>query len=262
MRETSFISSFGTGSLEYKRIQQLTRELRTAIQDDLQDISDHLLSSGMITPENYQDFTNWTKPVYARAANLVQVVLNRIKLDSGHYYAFIRVLEKNKEYYNSILQKMYMYSHDIGLQRRPLSSESQHPSDEESQSDRALLQVSYVQNEDENSPEHRQVRSRPRYPPVKDKDCFNCYCIAILDLMFSGAMFLTFYVLFHDAISLFVLLVTAIIAAQFVTVLFIVGVMYSLKFDSTCWALFGIVCMTCLIFMITVTLLNYWSQHS
>ena len=70
----------------------------------------------MITEQNYQDFTNKYIPECERAGKLVQVVLNRIKLDSGHYYDFIQVLKKNKKYYNSILQKIDMYSHDVSLQ--------------------------------------------------------------------------------------------------------------------------------------------------
>ena len=62
---------------------------------------------------------------------MIRTVLNQIKLDSRYYYDFIEVLEKNKEYYSSILQIIREYSHDVSLQRRPLSSESQHHSDDE-----------------------------------------------------------------------------------------------------------------------------------
>ena len=63
VRESSFICS-GTDTPEYKLIQQLTPELRTAIQDDLLGISDHLPSCGMITQENHEDFTNWARPIH------------------------------------------------------------------------------------------------------------------------------------------------------------------------------------------------------
>ena len=113
----------------------------------------------MITQENYQDFTNETRPASARAGRLVQVVLNRIKLDSRYYYDLIQVLE-NKEYYSSILRKIHEHPHDISLQRRPLSSESQHHSDEESQSEEDEssddVQASQVQCEGESSPKAEQ----------------------------------------------------------------------------------------------------------
>lgn len=238
MRETSFISSSGTGTMEYKRIQKLFSNLVTAIENDLIDISGHLMSRGMITQENYQDFANWSEPAYARAASLMQMILNRIKLDSWYYYDFIQVLEEKKHYYNSILQKMYMYSHDVSLQRRPLSSESQrHPySDEESQSEdesTTLLWAPHVQYEDETSPKQGQGRAklRPRYPSNKDVNsgesiCFICSFISIVDSSVCVIFFiLTFWLYLFDVISLYSLLFATVMAAQLFIMLFIVIMM-------------------------------------
>ena len=203
MSETSSISSSGTGTVEYKVIKRLYRELSNAIQYDLQGISDHLWScDNMITEQNYQYFANKCIPECERAGKLVQVVLNRIKLDSGHYYDFIEVLEKNKEYYSSIFKKIHEYSHDDSLQRRPSFSKSQHHSDEESQS--AFLQVPY---EDEPFPEYGQVKSRPRYPSVKEEGCFNsdCCCFTFVVFVASGTVYLL-YLLFFNVISFLLLL--------------------------------------------------------
>lgn len=112
IRETSFISSVtNSESPEYRLIVRLTPELRTAIQDDLQDISDHLLSCGMITQDNHEDFTNCYKSSHTRAAGLIRAVQNKIKLDRRYFLKFVKILEKNKQYYSSILQKLY--SHDM-----------------------------------------------------------------------------------------------------------------------------------------------------
>lgn len=115
MNKTSCISS-GNGTPEYMQVQRHFSDLVTAIEDDLIDISGHLTSRCMITRKNYQDFTNKYISKCERAASLIQTVLNRIKLDSRYYYDFIEVLEKNKEYYSSILQKIHEYSHDVSLQ--------------------------------------------------------------------------------------------------------------------------------------------------
>ena len=263
MRETSFISSSEISSPEYNCIRRLTRDLRTAIQDDLQDISDQLLSYDMITRESYQDFTNWSKPAYARAASLVQTILNRVELDSNYYYDFIQVLEKNKQYYNPVLQNMYLYSHDVSLQRRPLSSGSQHHSDEESQSDcesSALIRVPYVQYEDGASSECRQVKLRPCFPSVKVGGSFwlislSCCCLAILEIMMVGPMFLFCYALYHNVISVFVLLVTSIIACQLFIVVSVIIVL-CINTDRICLITFINSCITC----ITVIALLYKFQ--
>ena len=81
----------------------------------------------MITQENYQDFTNYARPPYVRAASLVQTIQNRIKLDSGYYRDFIQVLEKKREYYKSILQ--LLSSRDVGVHRQPTYSQY-HPDED------------------------------------------------------------------------------------------------------------------------------------
>ena len=149
-RETSFISSATISeSPEYKLIVRHTLELRTAIQDNLQDISDHLLSCGMITQDSHEDFTNCYKPTHTRAASLIRAVQNKIKSDHHYYSKFIEILEKNEQYYNSILQKLH--SHNIDSQ--PMYSQHNHNVCEDidglSESDEtgALLRVPYIQYE-------------------------------------------------------------------------------------------------------------------
>ena len=150
IRETRFISSAANSeSREYRLIVRLTPELRTAIQDDLQDISDHLLSFGMITQDNYEDFTNDYKPTHTRAASLIRTVQNKIKLDCHSFWKFVEILEKNKRYYSSVLQKLY--SDDIDSP--PMYSQHHVCEDSLSESDEtgALLHghVPYVQYEDD-----------------------------------------------------------------------------------------------------------------
>ena len=156
MRETSSISS-GTDSPEYKLIQRLTPELRTAIQDDLHDISDHLLSCGMITQESHEDFTNFCKSTHVRAASLIRAVQNKIKSDRHYYSDFIKVLEKNKQFYDSILKKIYSHNMDSS----PMYSQYHKYEDNSDESDEAgalLHRVPYVQYEDESCRKQGQLR--------------------------------------------------------------------------------------------------------
>ena len=150
IKEISFISSTASSELpEYRLIVRLTPELRTAIQGDLQDISDHLLSCGMITQDNHEDFTNCYKSTHTRAASLIRAVQNKIKLDCHHFSKFVEILEKNKQYYSSILQKLY--SHD--MDSPPMYSQHHVCEDSSSELDEtgALLhgRVPYIQYEDD-----------------------------------------------------------------------------------------------------------------
>ena len=147
IRETSFISN--SESPEYKLIVRLTPEVRTAIQGDLQNISDHLLSFGMITQDNHEDFTNDYKSTHSRAASLIRAVQNKVKLDCHNFWKFTKVLEKNKQYYSSILQKLYSHNMDSP----PMYSQHRVCEESSSESDEtgALLhvRVPYVQYEDD-----------------------------------------------------------------------------------------------------------------
>ena len=150
IRETSFISSATSSeSPEYRLIVRLTPELRTAIQGDLQNISDHLLSCGMITQDDHEDFTNCYKPTHTRAASLIRAVQNKIKLDCHYFSKFVKVLEKNKQYYSSILQRLY--SHD--MDSPPMYSQQHICEESSSELDETgvLLHghVPYVQYEDD-----------------------------------------------------------------------------------------------------------------
>ena len=149
IRETSFISSATSSqeSPEYKLILRLTPELRTAIQDDLQDISDSLLSCGMITQDGHEDFTNCYKSTHTRAASLIRAVQNRIKSDRHYFSKFVQVLEKNKQYYNSILQKLYSH----GMDSPPMYSQYHVYEDDLDEADEtgALLHAPYVPYKDE-----------------------------------------------------------------------------------------------------------------
>jgi hypothetical protein len=152
IRETSFISSAtNSESREYKLILRLTPELKTAIQDDLEDISNHLLSCGMITQDNHEDFTNCYKPTHTRAASLIRAVQNKIRIDCRYFSKFVKILEKNKQYYSSILQRLY--SHD--MDSPPMYSQQHICEDDlsmsESDETAALLHVHvpYVQYEDD-----------------------------------------------------------------------------------------------------------------
>ena len=75
----------GEDTPQYKTIQRLMPELTIAVQDSLCDLSNRLLSRGLITTENHEVFTNDRgAATHVRASNLIRTVLNKIKLDARH----------------------------------------------------------------------------------------------------------------------------------------------------------------------------------
>ena len=94
----------GIDTPEYKIVQQLAPELRTAVQDDLCEISDLLLSRGMITEERHEEFTDSRSAIsHVRASSMIRTILNKIKADSRNFDTFVGVLEVKEWYYESVL---------------------------------------------------------------------------------------------------------------------------------------------------------------
>ena len=58
---------------EYQLVQQLVPDLKLAVQDDICEISDLLLSRGMITDANHEEFTNPVVKPSTRAYQLVKM---------------------------------------------------------------------------------------------------------------------------------------------------------------------------------------------
>ena len=95
-------------SPEYRVLQKLAPQVRKAIQYDLPDLSLHLMSCGMITEDDHEDFTNEMTSTHLRASNLLKVVQSRVSQNPLNYATFVSVLEGKgpRNYYQSILSQL------------------------------------------------------------------------------------------------------------------------------------------------------------
>ena len=67
-------------------------------------LSGHLLSKGLITSDQDCQLRNEMHSKSNRAAKLVNLVLNRVELNSGSYRTFVECLEENQESNRHILE--------------------------------------------------------------------------------------------------------------------------------------------------------------
>ena len=167
---------------QYKIIKQLTPDLTNAVKNDLCDLSNRLLSHGLITEENHEEFINDRNSPSKRASDLIRTVLERIKSDVRHYTVFVGVLEEKEWYYESVLQKIQ--SHDEGIviidqpSLPPMSSAAERQiSDSETSS---LFRTPYTQYED--SYDRRQSARRNWKPSL---DCLLQHCCECIDYTLS-----------------------------------------------------------------------------
>lgn len=77
---------------EYKTLKKYVPHLRSAVQADLITLSEELRSKGLISEENKVRLKDESHSKEIRAANLVAIIMNTVKLNPACYNVFVKVL--------------------------------------------------------------------------------------------------------------------------------------------------------------------------
>ena len=93
-------------SAEYQTMIHCTVQLKTAVSKTLSELGGYLLAGGLIARNNACELRNGTVSEDERAATLVELVQNKVKLDPQNYIKFISILQEDGEYYNEILRSL------------------------------------------------------------------------------------------------------------------------------------------------------------
>ena len=91
------------GSVEYKVLIRHTVYLQRAVKDNLISLGAELVAAEIITPSQYREIRNTSRPVDERAADLVEYVQNKVYQNPRHYHAFIDILKRDLSQYGDIL---------------------------------------------------------------------------------------------------------------------------------------------------------------
>ena len=78
--------------------------MRAAVCNDLVRLSGCLLEKGLISQENESKLRNEFVEKACRAAHLVDLIQQKVNLDSRNYIQFTSILEEDKHHYNDILR--------------------------------------------------------------------------------------------------------------------------------------------------------------
>jgi hypothetical protein len=97
-------STTSTVSVEYQTMISCTTKLRTAVCHDLVQLSGYLLEKGLISQESDSGLRNRSVEEVDRAARLVDLIQQKVKLDSRNYVQFTSILEEDKHHYSDILR--------------------------------------------------------------------------------------------------------------------------------------------------------------
>ena len=93
-----------TSTVEYQTIISCTTKLRAAVCNDLVRLSGCLLEKGLISQENESKLRNEFVEKAGRAAHLVDLIQQKVNLDSRNYVQFTSILEEDKHHYSDILR--------------------------------------------------------------------------------------------------------------------------------------------------------------
>ena len=78
----------------------------TAFKHNLTELSGHLLSKVLITSDQGCELRNDNHPESNRAAKLIDLILNKVELNSGCFYMFIECLKEDWENNQEILKHL------------------------------------------------------------------------------------------------------------------------------------------------------------
>ena len=109
-----------TTSVEYTTLVRCTPDLLLAVKADILLLGAQLVAEELITPDKYREIINPYNPLEKRAAELVQLVQDKVRQNAQYYRIFRTVLEKDCLQYSDILEKLHhtykaTSSHNTGM---------------------------------------------------------------------------------------------------------------------------------------------------
>ena len=87
----------------HQALKQLIPELEIAIQDDLILLSGRLCSKGFISEATHDLLRNDSREKVSRTAELVSIVLNKVKLNPGNLSVFLGILKDSGDHYSDLI---------------------------------------------------------------------------------------------------------------------------------------------------------------
>ena len=88
---------------EYKAIVKATAKLESAVKHNITPLCGELVSCGLITPDQKSRLRNRNHDESERAADLVEMITNKVEQDPKNYETFLTVLQGDRTTYQEVL---------------------------------------------------------------------------------------------------------------------------------------------------------------
>ena len=90
-------------SLEYITLTKATATLTKIVKNNITLLCVELVSRGLITPDQQKKLRDPNHDVVERADDLVQLITDKVELNTKNYYDFIEILAEDRYTYGDVL---------------------------------------------------------------------------------------------------------------------------------------------------------------
>ena len=97
---------------QYKALVRATAKLESAVKHNITPLCAELVSCELITPDQKSKLRNPNHDVSERAADLVEIITNKVKQDRKNYDTILKILQEDRTTYREVL----------GLLERPFTT--------------------------------------------------------------------------------------------------------------------------------------------
>ena len=105
-------STMSRNSPEYCSIVKATGKLTRALKNNITPICADLVSNHLITPEQQKKLRNPNRDAIESAADLVQLLTDKVEENPANYHTLVRILEEDKTTYRDVLEHLALPSSD------------------------------------------------------------------------------------------------------------------------------------------------------
>ena len=89
---------------EYRALIKATGKLTRVVQNSITSLCADLVANELITPDQQRKLRNPNQHVLDRAADLVELITDKVEQNPTTYYTFVKILEEERATYKEVLQ--------------------------------------------------------------------------------------------------------------------------------------------------------------
>ena len=97
-------------SAEYRAILKATGKLTKTFRNNITSICAELVAKDLITPDQQRSLRNPNHDPLERAADLVQLLTDKVEANSANYHTLVKILEEDTATYNDVLESLALPS--------------------------------------------------------------------------------------------------------------------------------------------------------